>query len=242
MDGVGGTGGSTFDNARNLPADYLEQITELYDGTRTGRQELHGELLLDVPGALFKEEWLRRADISAEMLETVTVGVDPSSCTVKSDATGIVVAALLKGGKEYAVLEDCTIKGSPGTWGDTVVQAYDRHKAVDVVVESNHGGNLAKHVIEEAARRQYHFGKRDNGTIRIRIETASKGRVMRAHAVSLLYEKNAVTHAPGLQALESELLSFSDDWDRGRDGSPNRLDAAVWALERLRGIKHVIVV
>jgi len=74
------------------------------------------------------------------------------------------------------------------------------------------------------------------------METASKGKVMRAHAVSLLYEKGAVTHAPGLQALESEMLGFSDDWDRGRDGSPNRLDSAVWALERLRGIKPVIMV
>ena len=110
-----------------------------------------------------------------------------------------------------------------------------RHRAVDMVVESNHGGNLAKHVIEEAARRAHHIGKRDHPTIRVRMETASKGKVMRAHAVSLLYEKGAVTHAPGLQALESEMLGFSDDWDRGRDGSPNRLDSAVWALERLRG-------
>ena len=122
MPGVVVTGGSTFDNARNLPADFLEQITELYDGTRMGRQELYGELLLDVPGALFKEEWLRRAEVPAELLESSTVGVDPSSGTVKSDATGIVVAAMLKGGKEYAILEDCTI-GSPGLWGDTVVSA-----------------------------------------------------------------------------------------------------------------------
>ena len=69
---------------------------------------------------------------------------------MKGDATGIVVAGLLKGGRDYAVLEDCTLKGSPGTWGDTVVAAHDRHSAVDVVVESNHGGNLAKHVIEES--------------------------------------------------------------------------------------------
>jgi len=51
------------------------------------------------------------------------------------------------------------------------------------------------------------------------LETATKGKVMRAHAVSLLYEKGAVTHVPGLHALESELLGFSDDWDRGRDGA-----------------------
>ena len=125
-------------------------------------------------------------------------------------------------------------------WGDTVVSAHDRHHAVDV--ESNHGGNLAKHVIEEAARRAHHIGKRENSTIRVRMETASKGKVMRAHAVSLLFERGAVTLAPGLQALESEMLGFSDDWDRGRDGSPNHLDAAVRALERLRGIKRVIMV
>jgi len=110
---------------RNLPPEFLEKIEEIYSGTRMFRQECLGELLHDVPGALFKEEWLRRADIPPELLETCTVGVDPSSGTVKGDATGIVVAAMLKGGKDYAVLEDCTIKGSPGLWGDTVVAAAD---------------------------------------------------------------------------------------------------------------------
>jgi len=65
---------------------------------------------------------------------------------------------------------------------------------------------------------------------------------MRAHASRCSTRRGLSRTRPGLQALESELLSFSDDWDRGRDGSPNHLDAAVWALERLRGIKRVVMV
>jgi phage terminase large subunit-like protein len=56
---------------------------------------------------------------------------------------------------------------------------------------------------------------------------------MRAEPCSLLYEKGRVLHRHGLAKLEAEMLSFSRGWDREVDGSPNRLDAAVWALSRL---------
>jgi phage terminase large subunit-like protein len=69
--------------------------------------------------------------------------------------------------------------------------------------------------------------------IRIKEVTASRGKAMRAERVSLLYERCRVLHRHGLDKLEAETLSFSRDWDRDVDGSPNRLDAAIWALSRL---------
>lgn len=47
------TRGSTFDNAANLSANALAELRRRYEGTRLGRQELLGELIEDVEGALW---------------------------------------------------------------------------------------------------------------------------------------------------------------------------------------------
>ncbi|MGO9903477.1 MAG: terminase large subunit domain-containing protein [Solirubrobacteraceae bacterium] len=46
-------GGSTFDNAENLAASKVAALKVRWEGTRHARQELYGELLIDVPGALW---------------------------------------------------------------------------------------------------------------------------------------------------------------------------------------------
>lgn len=48
------TRGKTDDNKANLPESVLEDLHKKYDGTRLGRQELGGDLLEDLPGALWK--------------------------------------------------------------------------------------------------------------------------------------------------------------------------------------------
>jgi phage terminase large subunit-like protein len=60
---------------------------------------------------------------------------------------------------------------------------------------------------------------------------------MRAEPVSLLYEKGRVLHRRGLDKLEAEMMQFSREWHRAVDGSPNRLDAAVWSITRLSKIR-----
>ena len=223
------TTGSTFDNAANLSPAFIQKITDLYEGTRLGRQELHGAMLLDPPNALFKDEWLQRADVSEDDIEQVTVGVDPSG---GGDEIGIVASARLTNG-HYAVLADRTATGSPAKWGDAVVQTHDDFDADDVVVEVNFGGDMATEVVKQAADRAFSEGRRDSNLISIKAVSASRGKVMRAEPVSLLYEKGRVTHRRGLDLLEAEMLAFSRDWDRKTDGSPNRLDATVWGLTRL---------
>jgi len=236
MDGVQITTGSTYDNARNLSPKFLQKIRELYEGTRLGRQELYGTMLLDPPNALFKDEWLKHEPIGEDEIEQATIGVDPSG---GGDEIGIVASALLTNG-EFAVLADRTIVGSPAAWGDAVVKAHDDFDADDVVVERNFGGDMATDVIRQAAERAHQEGRRDNNMIAIREVSASRGKVMRAEPVSLLYEKGRVKHRRGLDQLEAEMLSFSREWDRAVDGSPNRLDALVWGLTRLgRIIAHV---
>jgi phage terminase large subunit-like protein len=232
MDGIALTTGSTWDNAANLAPSFIKKINELYSGTRLGRQELEGALLLDPPDALFKDDWFKIEPVPNELIEIATVGVDPGGGAEEGDQAGIVVAALLTDGR-YAVLADRTCDGTPAVWGEAAVRAADDFDADEIVAETNFGAKMVISVIEHAAERLHAEGKRRDPMIRIREVNASRGKVMRAEPVSLLYEKGRVVHRPGLAKLEQEMLSFSRQFDRRVDGSPNRLDAAVWALSRL---------
>jgi phage terminase large subunit-like protein len=229
MPGVSITTGSTYDNVAHLSPEFLKKVRELYEGTRLGRQELQGAMILDPQNALFKDDWLVHDDVPEDLIEQVTVGVDPSG---GGDEIGIVASALLNDGR-YAVLADRTTSGSPAQWGDAVVRCHDDFDADDVVVEVNFGGDMATEVVKQAAERAHQQGRRETNLIRIKEVSASRGKAMRAEPISLLYEKGRVLHRRGLDQLESEMMAFSREWDRAVDGSPNRLDAAVWGLTRL---------
>jgi phage terminase large subunit-like protein len=228
MDGVRIATGSTYDNAAHLSASFLAKIRELYEGTRVGRQELMGAMLLDPENALFKDSWLIHDDVPPEKIEQVTVGVDPSG---GEDEVGIVVAALLTD-RRYAILADRSVSGSPATWGDAVVRAHDDFDADDVVVETNFGGDMATEVIKQAAGRAFDQGRRATDVIRVKEVSASRGKVMRAEPCSLLYEKGRVLHRRGLDLLEAEMMSFSREWNREADGSESSRRGN-WALTRL---------
>ena len=87
---------------------------------------------------------------------------------------------------------------------------------------------MATEVVKQAAERAHQQGRRETNLIRIKEVSASRGKVMRAEPVSLLYEKQRVLHRRGLDQLEAEMMAFSREWDRSVDGSPNRLDAMIW--------------
>jgi phage terminase large subunit-like protein len=232
IEGVSITTSSTFANT-HLSADFLTRIRSQYEGTRRGLQELHGAMLLEPADALFEEAWLIHDDVPQAMIEQVTVGVDPSG---GADEVGIVVAALLTDGR-LAVLADRSVSGTPAQWGDAVVRASDDFDSDDITVEVNFGGAMATEVIRQAADRRHQRGERQDNMIRIREVSPSRGKVMRAEPISLLFERGRVLMRRGLEKLEAEMLSFSRDWDRDVDGSPNRLDAAIWALSRLSKIQ-----
>jgi phage terminase large subunit-like protein len=236
MKGVSITTGSTYDNAQHLSPEFMRKIRELYEGTRIGRQELHGAMLLDPQNALFKDDWIVRDAVDEALIEQATVGVDPSG---GGDEIGIVVAAVLQDGR-YAVLADRTLSASPAQWGDEVVRAHDEFNCDDVVVERNFGGDMAIDVVKQAADRAMQAQKRPHNYIRVKEVIASRGKAMRAEPISLLYERSRVLHRNGLDQLEGEMMAFSREWDRAVDGSPNRLDAMVWALSRLSDIKMEI--
>src|SRR5262249_2397957 len=162
--------------------------------------------------------WLVHHDVPEDLIEQVTVGVDPSG---GNDEVGIVASALLNDGR-FAVLADRTTTGSPAAWGEAAVKCHDDFDADDVGVEVNFGGDMATEVIKQAAERVHQRGERDTNMIRIKEVSASRGKAMRAEPISLLYEKSRVLHRRGLDQLEAEMMAFNREWDRAVDGSPNR--------------------
>jgi phage terminase large subunit-like protein len=162
------------------------------------------QLLKGSATALFKDHWLIIHDVPEEMIEQVTIGVDPSG---GNDEVGIVACALLNDGR-YAVLADPTTVGSPAPWGEAVVKCHDDFDADDVVVEINFGGDMATEVVKQTAERVHQRGDRESNLIRIKEVSASQGKAMRAEPISLLYEKGRVLHRRGLDQLEAEMMAF----------------------------------
>jgi phage terminase large subunit-like protein len=215
------TRGSTFDNAANLAPSALEQLRAKYEGTRLGRQELYAELLDDIPGALWTRDSIITAGIPAD-LARVVVAVDPSGANGdgEGDSIGIVTAAKGLDGRFY-VLEDATCDLGPAGWGRRSVERYHHHRADMIVAERNFGGAMVESVIRTADR-----------NARVKLVTASRGKSVRAEPIAALYEQGRVTHAPGLTELESQMMSMTLTGYMG-DGSPDRVDALVWALSEL---------
>jgi phage terminase large subunit-like protein len=217
--------GSTFENAENLAPGFLEAIKRRYQNTRLGRQELNGEVLFDVAGALWTREMLDRANGSWKLpdMKRVVVAIDPSGTRGEEDSgdsVGIVVAGL--GADDFGyVLADKTCKLSPDGWGRVAVQAYRDFKADRIVAERNFGGAMVEHTIKVVDR-----------NVSYKEVVASRGKVQRAEPISALYEQNRIRHVGTFVELEDQLAAMTSDGYVG-DGSPDRVDALVWALSEL---------
>jgi predicted phage terminase large subunit-like protein len=227
------TRGKTIDNKDNLAPTFMSQIVSKYAGTRLGRQELDAELLEDIPGALWARAWLDagRVDI-APPLRRIVVAIDPAVSTNEgSDETGIVVAGIAADERMY-VLEDISGKYGPDEWARTAVAAFHRWRADRIIAEKNNGGDMVETVIRSVEK-----------NISYSPVHASRGKLTRAEPISALYEQGKVSHVgSGLAILEDQMCAFTSDFDRSRSGySPDRLDALVWALTELSGVRPPMV-
>jgi phage terminase large subunit-like protein len=212
--------GSTFDNAANLPARFLQRLREKYEGTRLGRQELYAELLSDVPGALWRRDLidLYRVRTAPFDLKRIVVAIDPAMTATKdSDETGIVVVGIGDRDAHGYVLEDLTVRDTPETWARIAVNAYHRYKADRIIGEVNNGGDLIERVLRTV-----------DGTISYRSVRASRRKTTRAEPVSSLYEQGKVHHVGTFGQLEDQMCT----WVPG-EPSPDRVDALVWGLTEL---------
>jgi phage terminase large subunit-like protein len=156
-------------------------------------------------------------------MRRVVVAVDPSGtrgAEDNGDSVGIVVVGLGADALGY-VLADRTCKLSPDGWGRVAVNAFRDFKADRIVAERNYGGAMVEHVIRTV-----------DSNVSYREVTASRGKIARAEPVAALYEQGKVRHAGSFVELEDQMACMTSDGFTG-DGSPDRVDALVWALSEL---------
>ncbi|WP_296376539.1 terminase family protein [Yoonia sp.] len=215
-------------NRANLAASFLAEVTARYGGTSLGRQEIDGALLADVDGALWGVDQLIACQVDDPPdLTRVVVAIDPpGSSHAGSDACGIVVAGVAMDGPvqnwRAHVLEDASIAAArPTDWARAAIAVMQRHGADRLVAEVNQGGDMVEAVIRQI-----------DPLVSYRSVHASRGKVARAEPVAALYEQGRVTHARGLGALEDQMCQMTTAGFAGR-GSPDRVDALVWALHDL---------
>lgn len=214
-------------NFDNLDARFQKNVTARYEGTRQGRQELYGEIVEDVDGALWSEEMFHREEYLDLGFDEVAIGVDPAGTANKrSDATGIVVCA--RKGEMFYVIEDGTARLSPEGWASRVDMFYDKHAADWVIPEKNFGSDMVLSTLRNSS----------HAAVRIKPVQARRGKALRAHPIVALYEQGRVKHIPypgtSLEALEQEQI----EWVPGKGDSPNRIDALVHALTHLANLSE----
>jgi predicted phage terminase large subunit-like protein len=222
------TRGSTYENRDNLAPGFFTHIVNKYEGTRLGRQELLAEVLSDTPGALWRLEQidLARREWAPE-LQRVVVGIDLAvSSSEGSDETGIIVCGRDERGHGY-VLEDLSGRYDPAGWASAAIRAYYRHGADRIVAEVNMGGDMVESTLRTIDTNVSYTAVR-----------ASRGKFTRAEPVAALYDQGRVHHVGGFPELEDQMAGFVADLDRAKFGSPDRVDALVWALTELL-IQHV---
>ena len=215
-------------NRAYLAASFLEEVRARYGGTRLGRQELDGALLEEAEGALWTTAAIEAARVdTVPKLSRVVVAVDPPvTAHGGSDDCGIVVAGVVAEGSPQEwrayVLEDASLSGaSPDQWARAAIAAMERHGAERLVAEVNQGGDLVESVLRQV-----------DPLVPYRAVRATRGKLARAEPVAALYEQGRVAHLRGLAALEDQMAQMTSQGFQGR-GSPDRVDALVWALTDL---------
>lgn len=216
------TTGSSFENRANLSPVFYSSVIEPLLGTRLGRQEVFGEDIEDVEGALWSRVRLDANRVQAiPALDRVVVAIDPAGTSKRtSDETGLVVCGCLgKGAKAHGyVLEDLSGRYSPQEWARLAIDAYQRHRADRIVAEVNFGGEMVEAVLRS-----------QSANVAYKALHASRGKAVRAEPVAALDEQGRA-HMVGAHArLEDELCQ----WVPGDPESPGRLDAMVWAMTEL---------
>jgi len=223
------TRGKTADNAENLASSFLQQVTDRYSGTRLGRQELDGELVDDIPDALWRRSEIDDTRVRAKDmpdLVRIVVAVDPAAKSATAQRTdegaetGIVAVGLGKDGHGY-VLADDTTAGPPDQWGRAAVATYHTLNADRIVAEENNGGEMVSHVIKTVS-----------GTVPVKLVRASRGKVARAEPIAALYTQRKMHHVGAFSALEDQMCQFTNVGDGGTERK-DRVDALVWAASEL---------
>lgn len=217
------------DNLANIPAEYIDELESL--PLRDRLRFLDGIFATDDATMLWTYESIKRVHETPE-LDEVCVAVDPSG-SAKGDEVGIV--AVGRAGRDYYVLVDASFKATPQQWARKAIEVYDRPDilADALACETNFGGDMVEFTTRQVAQTMHRRGDRKSEEVNFRKVVSSRGKVLRAEPISALYEQGRVFHVGTHAKLEDEMTQFSTEWDRKANGSPNRVDALVFAVTHL---------
>jgi phage terminase large subunit-like protein len=212
------TRGRTMDNSANLPRVFIDRVVARYAGTSLGAQELDGELLGSVEGALWKMDLIQRVE-SAPSLRSVVVAVDPAMTSgPDADETGIVAAGIGTDGRGY-VLADRSGRYGPTEWLHVAAGLCAEVGARGLLVEDNTLRETLRPLMRAAGV-----------ALPVETVTAYKSKALRASPVVAAYEQGRVSHVGfDLTELEHQMTT----WVPGRGSSPDRVDALVHAITHL---------
>lgn len=224
---------STYANKANLSDLFLEEVEEQYGGTRLGRQELEGEILEDIEGALWTHDLIQYVPtyrkvkddpaseapiVTWEDMERIVVAIDPAGTSSKKrDETGIVVIGRLNG--KYYVLADYSGTYTPNGWAKKAWEAFDLFQADKIVAEKNYGGEMVLSTLTNFRDQSQSVG----------LVHSRRGKVLRAEPVVGLYEQGKVFHAHEFQKLVEQMT----EWVPDMADSPDRVDALVHGITDL---------
>jgi len=249
------TVGTTYDNFANLSIDAIRELRNEYEGTALGRQELRGELLEEVEGALWTLATIERLRVKEEPSDgfaSVVVGMDPPG-TGTGDEVGLVVVGRGWDNHDY-VLADYSgkMRGGPRAAARKAWEAWAEHSADWLVVEDNFAKEWLRQVLvdawEELARQEREAAETDpamqlqydGGYPPIKTITALKGKRLRAQPVAMRYEQGRVHHVGIFPELEDQQVTWIPDES---PDSPDRVDALVhaqaWHRDREKAMANI---
>ena len=206
-----------------FPAELAEerQFDEAHNPTRYAHIWL-GEYEPQAIGAIWDRVTMhqnRRA--TAPTMGRIVVAVDPAvSAEAGSNEHGIIVAGVGEDDRGY-VLDDVTTQGTPRAWAERAIAAYDTYDADAIVIEVNQGGDMVRHTLDSV-----------RPGIPIVEVRATRGKHVRAEPISALYHLGRISHVGSFPELESQMCLMTAAGYEG-EGSPDRVDALVWALTEL---------
>ena len=225
------TFGSTKANMRNLSDAFIRKVFKRYEGTRTGAQELEGQLLLDMPGGLWRHEDIQeitRTDyehVHKENVERIVVCVDPAVTTgEEADESGIYVVAASRGGHEGFVLANGSGRLTPNELCHRALSHLDQYNAEAVVVETNNGGDTLPAIFEMI--------RPGTPVIQVKGTKGTGGKSRRAQPIAAMYEQKRIFHVGSYPTLNSQMLLMTIEGWQG-EGSPDHLDAVCWGFHHL---------
>ena len=209
--------------AAHLAPGFIRALRAHYGSSRLALQELEGRLIDDPEGALWTRAMIDAA-LAREAVEAdrIVVAVDPPAGSTGDECGIIVAGAAGQGaGQMFSVLADYTLRARPEGWAGAVAKAFTAHDADSVVAESNQGGEMVRAVLAAALP-----------GLPVRLVHASRAKRARAEPVAALYAMGRVAHAGRMPGLEDQMCAFGAP---EFSGSPDRVDALVWAIAALKG-------